>query len=122
MSYDAPGAQVRQEIFSPNLAGASSASLQKFLMFQATRLKAVHALIVTAGTNAAAGFDVYVGTSSVGAVTCGTNTAGVVVDSGLINAAVPAKGVVEIKGKATSDTLVASLTIEHQPNWDASLD
>jgi hypothetical protein len=122
MAYDAPGAQVRHEIFVPNLVGQASASLQKYHMFQATRLKAVHALIVTAGTNTGAGFDVYVGTASVGAVVCGTNTAGVIVDSGLIDAVVPAKGLIEIKGKPNSATLVASLTIEHQPAWDATLD
>jgi len=122
MSYDAPAAQVRQEIHDANVACAAGASFRKYLQFQATRLKAVRALVVTAGTNANAGIDVYVGTASVGAVVFGTDTAGVVESSGLIDVDVPASGLIELKGKANSGTAVVSLCIEHQPKWDATLD
>lgn len=117
--YNDANANVRREVNAPNIAGAASASMAKFLMFQKTRLKAVHALIVTAGTNDAAGVDIYVGTSSVGALTFGTNTAGTLLHAASINAAVPQNGTIEIKGKATSATMVGSFVLEHEVEFDA---
>lgn len=119
MGYDSANYTVRREINEPNVAGVASTSLRKFHMFQAAKLKAVHALIVTAGTNTDAGIDIYVGTASVGAITLGTDTAGTVKHSATLNTLVPANGLIEIKGKATSATLVASLVIEYHVTPDA---
>lgn len=116
--YDHPNYTTRREIQATNIAGAASASVAKFLQFQATVLKKVHVLVQTAGTNASAGFDIYVGTSSVGAVTIGTSTAGSVLHSGAINASVPQNGVIELKGKADSATAVIAVSIEHQLDPD----
>ena len=119
MAYDSANAEVRREIQTAAITGAASASMAKFHMFQATMLKAVHALVVTAGTNTAAGIDIYVGTSSVGSITFGTDTAGTVEHSGLIDADVPANGLIEFKGKATSSTMAAVYCIEHEVSPDA---
>lgn len=117
MSYDSASA-IRREINAPNLSIVSSTSAAKFHMFQKARLKAVHALVVTAGTNAAAGLDIYIGTASVGALTYGTSTAGVVKDTALIDAVIAASSYVELKGKATSEAVV-SVAIEYQVDSDA---
>ena len=117
MAYDSPNAMVKREINISNLAITSSASKAKYIIFQKSRLIAVHCLVGTAGTNASAGIDIYVGTDSVGALTYGTNMAGVVVDAA-ISAAIPADSYIEIKGKASSEATV-SLAIEYQATGDA---
>lgn len=120
-TYTDPNAQVRREINTGHITGAASASMAKFLMFQKTKLKKVHALVVTAGTNAAAAVDVYVGTTSVGSVTFGTDTAGSVLHSGAIDVDVPANGMIELKGAANSATLVGAFSIEHEVAFDADV-
>jgi hypothetical protein len=120
MGYDT--AVTRESIQAANVAGVAGASMAKVLQFQATRLKAVHALIDTAGTHTAGAVDVYVGTASVGSIATSTATAGSVVSSGVIDVDVPANGLIELKGKANTGTLVASFDIQHQPKWDAALD
>lgn len=118
MAYDDANANVRREVSTGIIAGADGASMAKFLMFQKTRLKAVHAVVTTAGTDTGAGVDIFVGTSSVGAIALGTSTAGVQVSVAL-DAAVPAKGVIELKGKADSATLKAAFVLEHEVDPDA---
>ena len=88
--------------------------MKKFHCYAARKLKAVHGQVVTAGTHDAAGIDIYVGTTSVGAITVGTNTAGSLLTSGAINIDVPQNGLIELKGKANSATMVVSLVVEHE--------
>ena len=107
MAYDSP--EYAEQVLNPNhITGAAGASMQKFHFFQSTRLKRVAAMVVTAGTNANAAVDVYVGTTSVAALAFGTNTAGAVLDSGALDIDIPAQGYVELKGAATSATLVGA--------------
>lgn len=61
----------------------------------------------------------YVGTTSVGSLTLGTNTAGTLVNSGTLNAEVPANSVIELRGKANSATMVFAATLEMQVAHDA---
>ncbi len=117
--YNDANANIRREINTGHITGASSASMQKFLLFQKTKLKKVHALVVTAGTNTDAKVDVYVGTTSVGSLAFGTNTAGTLLHSAALDAAVPQNGTVELKGGATSATLVGAFAIEHEVEPDA---
>jgi hypothetical protein len=119
MAYDNPEFQEARELHTGHITGAAGASMQKFHFFQAARLKKVHALVVTAGTNTAAAVDVFVGTASVGSLAFGTNTAGTVLHSALLNATIPADGLVELKGIANSATLVGAFNIEYQLTPDA---
>jgi hypothetical protein len=96
--------------------GAASATINKFYRYRATVLKAVHAVIVTAGTNASAKFDIYNGTTSVGTLAVGTNTAGSVVTATAINASVPAGSFIELKGAANSATAQAAVQLVVQLN------
>jgi hypothetical protein len=120
MTYTAPNANVVREDRQANIAGAASATMAKFMFFAKTKLKKVHTLITTAGTNATAGVDIYVGTTSVGAITHGTDTANTVKSSSQLDVEVPAGSFVELRGKANSATLVISATLEHQPYHDAT--
>lgn len=117
--YTEPNCTVRREINAANVAGVAAGSMAKFLHYQKTVLKAFHCLVVTAGTNAAAQVDIYVGTASVGSIVVGTNTAGTVLDSAAIGVAVPANGLIELKGAANTATFVGSFAIEHEVTPDA---
>jgi len=119
MAYDHPEALVRFEHKINNLTGSASASMTKVLFFQKSKLKKVHALAITAGTNDAAGVDIYVGTTSVGAIVIGTSTAGTTYSSAAIDADIPALSFVELKGKATSSTMVDSYVLEYDVYHDA---
>lgn len=120
MSYDDANSSTRREVSLPNVVGVASATMVRHLQFQKARLKKVHALVNVAGTNAAAGVDIFIGTTSVGAVTVGTNTAGSTASSALIDSDIPALGMVEIKGKANSATMNVSLILEEQVLPDAT--
>ena len=74
MAYDSPNFSVRREQFAGEAGGAATTEYNKFRAFQASRLKAVHAYITVAGTIAGHGFNVFHGTTSVGAITLSTNT------------------------------------------------
>ena len=75
LRYDHPNHQVRREHSITPTAGATTTSA-KMRTFQALKLKAVHFTVVTAGTNAGHGYTIQTGTTSVGTVSLGTNTAG----------------------------------------------
>lgn len=115
MAYDDRDYGV-QTINPNHITGAAGASMQKFLMYRSTILKRVSALVVTAGTNANAAVDIYAGTTSVGTLAFGTNTAGSIIDSGELNVDIPAQGFIELKGAANSATLVGAFQIQIQPD------
>ena len=113
MAYDSPAFEVRFEKELNNLVGIASTMFSRSLFFQAAKLKKVHALTIVAGTNDAAGVDIYVGTTSVAAITFGTATAGTLTHSSAIDVAIPANGYVELKGKATSATMSHTYILEY---------
>lgn len=108
MSYAEPNANVTREHHVNNLTGVASASMVKMLNFQKCRLRGVVSEVITSGTNAAAGVDIFVGTNSVGSITHGTAAAGVNQNSGTLNAFVPSGEPIELRGKANSATMVNS--------------
>lgn len=117
--YDHPNCVVRREKNVNNVTGVASTQMRRVLFFQKTRIKAVHSLVITAGTNAAAGVDLLNGTTSVGAITHGTDAAGSINTSGALNSDIAANGYLEIKGKANSATMVNSYSIECEVLQDA---
>lgn len=117
--YDHPNCTVRRERNMDNRTGVASATFAKTLFYQKAVLKAVHSVVVTAGTNTAAGYDIYVGTTSVGAVTTGTDAAGTVHTSGALNSAIAANTIVDLRGKANSATMVNSFVLEYEVEPDA---
>lgn len=118
--YDHPNNVVRREVITGHITGAAGASMQKFQFFQAAKLRKVHAQVVTAGTNAAAAVDVYVGTVSVGSLAFGTNTAGTILHTAALNTTIPQNGYVELKGIANSATLVGAFNLEYDVTHDST--
>lgn len=114
LRYDHPNCIVRREDKVNNVTGIASASFQKIMFFQTVKVKAIHSLVVTAGTNAAAGVDIYNGTTSVGAITHGTDAANSVNTSGVLDVTVAANSYIDLRGKATSATMVNSYVIEYE--------
>jgi len=111
--YDHANAVVRRETVIPQRTGIASATHTKFRTFQKMKLIAVHDIVTTAGTNTAAGDDIYVGTTSVGALTQGTDAANSL-HSVTLNQDVDASSYIDIRGKANSATKVVSYTFEWQ--------
>jgi len=121
MSYDDPNPVVRREEMSDQEAGgAATTEYSKFHHFQKYKLKAAHAVVTTAGTTTAHGFDVYVGTTSVGSITLGTSAAGVGASSGALDQAVAAYGQVSVKSLADA-TGKARIIYEYHVDHDATL-
>jgi hypothetical protein len=75
-SYDQSNYTVRREHPIASTAGASGVSA-KFAQFQAFKLKAVHAIVLVAGTTAGNTLVIKHGTTSIGQFAMTTNTAGV---------------------------------------------
>lgn len=114
MAYDSPNNTVRREAQFSKVTGIASTNIIRMLCFQKTRIKKVHALCMTAGTDAAAGVDILNGTTSVGAITFGTDTAGTTYSSGALDSTITALSYLEIKGKAGSATMVHSYAVEYE--------
>ena len=119
MRYDHPNFIVRRKKNIDNLLGLASTTMNKTMFFQKVRVKKIHSMVVTAGTNAAAGVDFYNGTTSVGEITHGTDAALALNDSGLLNIDVDASSFIDIRGKANSATMVNSYVIEYEVLPDA---
>lgn len=116
MSYNDPNYTVRREEMGV-AGGAATTEYAKFRVFQAARLKKVHAIVVTAGTVTGHGLDVYSGTTSIGTIALSTNTAGYVAHSALLDATVASMGQVSVKTLADA-TGVAHVIYEYHMTPD----
>jgi hypothetical protein len=118
MAYDSPNANTVRETHVNNLLGTATTAMKRILFTQKAKLLGVKSLAITAGTNDAAGVDILIGTTSVGAVVNGTTAAGAVASSGDINSDIAAGSYVELKGLATSATMVNSYSIVYEVYHD----
>lgn len=75
MSYSDSNFTTRREHFAGEAGGGATTEYGKFRVFQASRLKKVHAFITTAGTATTHAINVYHGTTSIGAIALSTSTA-----------------------------------------------
>lgn len=73
---DHPNYVVRREWFAGEAGGAGTTDYGAWYPLQKAKLEAVHFVVTTAGTAGAHGFDVYIGTDSVGTVSLRTSAAG----------------------------------------------
>lgn len=117
MAYDNAEYGVRRESHHTTIAGATTEGA-KFRSFQAMRLKAVHAAVVTAGTNAGHGYDVYHGTTSIGTIALGTGAANTVAHSATLNRSVATMEQISVKSLVDA-TGVASIVFEFEVVVDA---
>ncbi len=114
MAYDAAQYQISQGavVGLPGVAAAVVAG--KFIAFAATRVKSINCNVNIAGTHAAAGYDVYNGTSSIGEFVCGTTAAGSAPTALNPGATLAEGGYLKFVTKADSATLAASLMVEYE--------
>lgn len=116
-SYSDANSTVRREVDRITVAGATTEGA-KFRAFQKTKLKAVHAAVITAGTAAGHGYDVYHGTTSIGTIALGTSAAGVAASSAVLNREIGSMEQVSVKSLA--DIVgVAHVVYEFEVQHDA---
>lgn len=122
MRYDHPAYQARLVSHVSVPAIAASTSAFKFLAYTAMKVKKVGAIVMVAGTNASAGWDILNGTTSVGAITAGTDAAATVPTAFQTDVTLAAGGYLDIKTKANSATLKGDFYIEYEliPGADVS--
>lgn len=114
MAYDHPTYTVRQAVPLNCHAAAASVSVSKFVAFTSMKIKSIQAAVNIAGTSTVAGYDIYNGTSSVGAFVASTNAAGSVLTAIASDISLSSGGFLDVKTKAESATLAASLTVEYE--------
>lgn len=117
-AYLHPTHSVRREQFGTTSAGATTESC-KFRAFLKMRLKKVHVAVVTAGTNAGHGYDIYHGTTSIGTIALGTAAANTVGHSALLDELVESMEQVSVKSLVDA-TGVAHVVYEFQSTADAA--
>jgi hypothetical protein len=114
MNYTDPDYNINRDHCAGEVGGAATTVYGKFHAFAATKLKAVHARVTTAGTATTHKLDVYVGTASVGSIALSTNTAGYTASVN-IGANVDSLQAVEVKtGADAAGKAVVSYEYEYQ--------
>lgn len=121
MAYDHPTYTARKCAPLAVPAVAASVSAGKFIAFTDMKIKSIQAAVNIAGTATAAGYDIYNGTSSIGAFTAGTNAAGSILTAITTDITLTSAGFVDVKTKADSATLAASLMFEYEITPGASV-
>lgn len=114
-SYDSPNYTVVRDHCTGEVGGGATTVYGKFHAFAATKLKAVHIRVTTAGTATTHKLDVYIGTASVASQVLSTNTAGSAF-SVIVNSNVASMQAVEVKSGADAvGKAVVSYEYEYQP-------
>lgn len=116
MSYDTD--QLTRRCKDEIAAAGATTERCKFRNFMAIRLKKVHATVVIAGTSTAHGYNVFHGTTSIGAIALGTSTAGVTASSALLDENVESMEQVSVKSLADA-VGSAHIVYEYESQPDA---
>lgn len=118
MAYDDPDFTIRREHCCPPTTAGATTEGAKFRQYQKFLLKRAHAAVITAGTATTHGYDVYVGTTSVGTIALGTSGTNVSASSAVLNQSVSALQQVSVKSLADA-TGVAQIVYEFETQPDA---
>ena len=111
MSYDHPAYTTRHITTLALPAVAASTPCGKFIAIANMRIKSIECGVNIAGTNAASGYDIYNGTTSVAAITNGTVAAAGSVTGLTQDINLDDGGFLDIKTKANSATQNCTFTI-----------
>jgi hypothetical protein len=114
MMYDHPTYVTRQAAPLNLPAIAASTSAAKFVAYTSLKIKSIQGAVNIAGTATAAGYDILNGTSSVGEFLTGTSAAGSVFTAIASDISLSSGGFLDVKTKAASATVAASLLIEYE--------
>jgi hypothetical protein len=119
LRYDHPAILSRdgEQIVCPAVAASTISA--KFIAFAKTRIKSIRGITRIAGTDAAAGYDLYNGTSSLGAFTTGTQTAGSAIAALTQNIVLNPGESLDFKTKANSATTANDFVVEFELTADA---
>lgn len=105
-AYTDPNFNVRRE--NPHIAGgAATTAYGRDIAFQARRLKALHAQVITPGTATTHALNLYVGTSSIGAISISTATAGSNFSLQGLDRLVPSLAKIEVRTAADASGIAA---------------
>lgn len=118
MAYSDANYAVRREHCTPPTTAGATTNGGKFRSFQKILLKKVHAAVVTAGTNAGHGYNVFNGTTSIGSISLGTSGTNVTASSGLLNSEVASMGQLSVTSLVDA-TGVAQIVYEFEVQHDA---
>ncbi len=111
--YDHPNVIVRRE-FSGRTAASANGTNLPMLHYQKLKMKAVHARVVTAGTNVGNNiFTIRRNTTNIGTIAIGTATAGSIISASLSDAEVGSLETVNAL-KGADATGVVDLTYEYE--------
>ena len=114
LAYDHPTYVARQVKPLTLHAAAASVAVGKFIAFTSMKIKRIDAIVNIAGTSDAAGYDVYNGTSSIGAFATGTAAVGSVQTALEPGITLTSGGYLDFKTKAESATLSGAVAIEFE--------
>lgn len=117
-TYSDPNCTIRREYCAPPTTAGATTEGAKFRSFQKMRLKAAHAVVITAGTATTHGYDVYHGTTSIGTIALSTSAAGVAASSATLDRPVASLEQVSVKSLADA-TGVAQIVYEFEVVSDA---
>jgi hypothetical protein len=120
-SYDDPAYRARYSSALNLPAVAASVSAGKFLAFAAMKIKSITGIVNIAGTATAAAYNIYNGTSSIGAFAVGTNAAGSALTDILPDATLAEGGYLDFKTAADSATVAISVAVEYELTPGADL-
>ena len=118
MAYSDANYTVRREHCTPPTTAGATTEGGKFRSFQKVKLIKAHAAVLTAGTNAGHGYNVFNGTTSIGTIALGTSGTNVTASSGLLNSEVVALGQISVKSLVDA-TGVAQIVYEYEVQHDA---
>lgn len=119
--YTEPDVTITREHCAGEVGGGATTVYGKFHSFAATRLKAVHVRVTTAGTATTHALNVYIGTASVGAIALSTSTAGVTASLD-VNLPVASLEAVEVKtGADAAGKAVVSYEYQYQAGADVTV-
>lgn len=115
--YTDPAYQARQQVNFPDEAGGgATTTYSRWVAMAAGKIRNVALAATVIGTTTAHGFDIMVGTTSIGAISLGTSAVGSTATSGDLNYAVSAGQVVSLKSKAdTAGKALGSLEWHFTP-------
>lgn len=114
-AYDHPQYQVHVPVALNLSAVAASTEAGKFVAFQACKVKSLRCVIGITGTNDAAGYDIYNGTTSVGSIVVGTAAVNSAATVTFTEQTLAAGGYIGFKTKANSATTANSVVLEVEP-------
>jgi hypothetical protein len=112
MTYDAPDFTLKREQYFNTVGGGATTNYAKFRSFSALTLSRVLAAVVTAGTATTHKLDIMSGTTSIGTIALGTQTAGSIVTA-TPSVAIPAQTQISVKTGADA-VGTADVTFEYQ--------